>query len=77
MATTNRRIILRRHCFQHARPPIHPNCISYVAYTDPDCHIINDTGAYTHAPIDPQLLVEYSEAHGKRGPIVIKLKGRA
>ncbi|KAB5589019.1 Copia protein [Ceratobasidium theobromae] len=45
-----------------------------VAYADLDCHMIDVTGAYTHAPIDCELYVEYPEGYGKGGLTVMKLK---
>jgi hypothetical protein len=45
-----------------------------VAYADLDCHMIDVTGAYMHAPIDRPLYVEYPKGYGKRRPTVMKLK---
>jgi hypothetical protein len=44
-----------------------------VAYADLDCHMVDVTGTYTHAPIDRPLYVEYPKGYGKKGPTVMKL----
>ncbi|KAB5587973.1 Copia protein [Ceratobasidium theobromae] len=48
--------------------------LAITAYADFDCHMVDVTGAYTHAPIDRELYVEYPEGYGKGGPTVMKLK---
>ncbi|QRW21965.1 Copia protein [Rhizoctonia solani] len=48
--------------------------IAAAAHHDFDAHIIDITGAYTHAPIDQPLYVEFPEGFGKKGPYVMRLK---
>ena len=45
-----------------------------VCHADMDCHMVDVHGAYTHAPIDRPLYVEYPEGFGKGGPTVMMLK---
>ncbi|CCO33250.1 hypothetical protein RSOLAG1IB_12035 [Rhizoctonia solani AG-1 IB] len=51
-------------------------CIIFVivAHANLDCHMVDVTGAYTHAPIDTPLYVEFPDGFGKQGPTVMKLK---
>ncbi|QRV83053.1 Copia protein [Ceratobasidium sp. AG-Ba] len=42
-----------------------------VAYADLDCHMVDVTSAYTHAPMEIPLYVEFPEGYGKGGPTVM------
>ncbi|CEL61400.1 hypothetical protein RSOLAG1IB_09992 [Rhizoctonia solani AG-1 IB] len=45
-----------------------------IAYANLDCHMVNVTGTYTHAPINQPLYVEFPDGFGKNGPTIMKLK---
>ena len=46
--------------------------LCYVCHSDMDCHVIDVHGAYTHAPINRPLYVEFPEGFGKGGSLVMK-----
>ena len=45
-----------------------------IAHTDLDCHMINVTSTYMHAPIDQPLYIQYPNGYSKGSPTVMKLK---
>ncbi|KAJ1300491.1 hypothetical protein OPQ81_005305 [Rhizoctonia solani] len=45
-----------------------------IAHADLDCHMVDVTGTYMHAPIDQELYVDFPNGFGKGRPTVMKLK---
>ncbi|QRW09844.1 Copia protein [Ceratobasidium sp. AG-Ba] len=62
-------------CFSNTPDLVYIRIVfALVAYADLDCHMVDVTGAYTHAPMDIPQYVEFPEGYGKGGPKIMLVK---